>query len=80
MLGTFAGVVAAVVFGSALLILLLTPIFCFIDVVRTPSTTFRAVGSSKILWIVLLIWFTIFAGIVYLAAVRPKLLDFKGIP
>jgi len=69
----FVGVLLAMVFLSAALILALLPAACLIAVVRTPFATFRAAGSNKILWVILLIWLNLFAGVVYLAAVRPRL-------
>ncbi len=49
------------------------PLYCILDAATTPSTTFRDAGSSKALWIVLLIWLNLFAAVIYLASIRPRL-------
>ena len=69
----FASGVIAVALGLVFVFVAFLPVFCLIDAISRPSTAFRAVGSSKALWVVLLIWLNLFASIVYLASVRPKL-------
>jgi hypothetical protein len=51
----------------------LLPLYCILDAATTPSKTFRDAGSSKALWIVLLIWLNLFAVVIYLASIRPRL-------
>ena len=41
-----AGVAAAIVFSIALLVRLLAPIYCVINVIVTPSATFRSAGTQ----------------------------------
>ena len=72
-------VVLAVIVALVFLFVVFLPLFCLIDVVARPSSTFREVGSSKALWVVLLIWLTLLAAVIYLASVRPRLEAAKGL-
>jgi hypothetical protein len=76
--GIFVGGLFAAVFALIFIFVALLPLFCFIDVVFTPSTTFRSAGSSKALWVVLIIWLNILAAFIYLVVVRPRLSDVKA--
>jgi uncharacterized membrane protein YwzB len=75
----------AELFGQQGLIILLLPVFlgvalwALIDAAIRPDAAFRAAGQSKVLWIILpivgIFLFVIVGGIlgvVYLAAIRPK--------
>ena len=62
-----------VILGLVFVVVAFLPLYCILDAASTPSTTFRDAGSSKALWIVLLIWLNLFASVIYLASVRPKL-------
>jgi hypothetical protein len=64
------------VFGFIALVL---PIWALIDAISRPSAAFTAAGSSKGLWITLIVVFWLLTGIigavlsiVYLASIRPR--------
>jgi hypothetical protein len=75
-----------VIFGADGLIILLVvvvtlviPIWALIDSISRPSRAFAAAGSSKGMWIALIVLFWLFTGIVgvilsivYLASIRPR--------
>lgn len=55
------------------------PIWAIVDAIRTPSSAFARAGSSKAMWLILLIVFAVLAffvaaviGVVYLARIRPR--------
>ena len=77
---TVARAVVALAWCTALLVLLLAPVDCLVDIVRTPSSTFRRVASNKALWSVLVIGLNVLGAMVYLAAVRPELVDASALP
>ena len=61
------------------LVFIVIPISAIVDAISRPGATFTAAGSSKGLWIALLVIFWIFTGIiglvlaiVYLASIRPR--------
>jgi len=61
------------------LIALVLPIWALIDAISRPSGAFSAAGSSKGMWIALIVLFWVFTGIigavlsiVYLASIRPR--------
>ena len=69
--GLFILVVAIVSIGI--------PLWAIIDAATKPSVAFRAAGSSKAMWIALIIVFSFFTGIiglilaiVYLSWIRPR--------
>jgi Protein of unknown function (DUF2516) len=78
--------VSGVIFGANGLIVLLValvtlvlPIWALIDSISRPSGAFTAAGSSKGMWIGLIVVFWFFTGIVgmvlsvvYLASIRPR--------
>ena len=58
---------------------LVIPIWALIDSISRPSRTFTAAGSSKEMWIALIVVFWFFTGIVgvvlsiiYLVSIRPR--------
>lgn len=62
-----------------LVIVLVVPIWALIDSISRPSGAFTAAGSSKGMWIALIVLFWLFTGIVgvilsvvYLASIRPR--------
>ena len=77
---------AGVVFGLDGVILLLValvtlviPIWALVDSISRPAGAFAAAGSSKGMWIALIVLLWLFTGIlglvlavVYLAAIRPR--------
>ncbi len=63
---------AAVLFVLVFIVLLVLPLYCVIDAAKRSSVAFEKADSNKTLWIVLPLVFGILAGVVYLAAVRPK--------
>lgn len=61
------------------LVTLVIPIWALIDSISRPSGAFTAAGSSKGMWIALIVLFWLFTGIVgvilsvvYLASIRPR--------
>jgi hypothetical protein len=61
------------------LVALVIPIWALIDAISRPAGAFAAAGSSKGMWIALIILFWLFTGIVgvilsivYLASIRPR--------
>jgi hypothetical protein len=67
------------VFLIVVLAMLAIPIWAFADAVSRPSAAFAAAGSSKGLWITLIVvlWFLtgivgLILSIVYLASIRPR--------
>jgi hypothetical protein len=69
-----------VVLDLVLVVVAFLPLYCILDAALTPSTTFRNAGSSKALWAVLLIWLNLFASVIYLASVRPRLKAHDSLP
>ncbi|GEM_PF-1938359 len=69
-----------VVLDLVLVVVAFLPLYCILDAALTPSTTFRKAGSSKALWAVLLIWLNLFASVIYLASVRPRLKAQDSLP
>jgi hypothetical protein len=72
------GVDGLIVVVIALLTLVI-PIWALIDSISRPSGAFAAAGSSKGMWIALIVLFWLFTGIVgvilsvvYLASIRPR--------
>jgi hypothetical protein len=62
-----------------ILVILVIPIWAFIDAVSRPAAAFKAARSSKGMWIALIVVFSLLTGIigtvfsiVYLASVRPR--------
>lgn len=43
-----------------------------IDAARRPDQAFQAAGSSKVLWIVLIVLLGTLGSLIYLLAIRPK--------
>jgi len=78
--------VAGVIFGGdglivlvIALVTLVIPVWALIDSISRPSGAFTAAGSSKGMWIALIVLFWLFTGIVgvilsvvYLASIRPR--------
>ncbi len=67
------------VIAFLMLATLVLPIWAVVDAASRPYGAFSAAGSSKVLWIVLIIVFWLFTwiigvvlSIVYLAAIRPR--------
>ena len=68
--------------GVVILVLFVTigvPLWAIIDAVSRPTGAFTAAGSSKGLWLALIILLTLFTGIVgvivsgvYLTSIRPR--------
>ena len=61
------------------LVALVIPIWALVDSISRPSGAFSAAGSSKGLWVALIVVFWFFTGIVgvilsivYLASIRPR--------
>lgn len=48
-------------------------IFALVDAIRRPASAWRAAGSSKPLWIFLILILQFFGALAYLAGVRPRL-------
>ena len=78
MLGSLGGSFAALIWVG-LVISLVIALWAIMDVISRPTAGFKAAGSSKPMWLILLIvaWlFTIVVGlilsVVYLAAIRPR--------
>ncbi len=67
-----------IVFVIALVVLVI-PIWALVDSISRPSSAFAAAGSSKGMWIALIVLFWLFTGVVglilsavYLASIRPR--------
>ena len=78
MLGSLGGSYAALIWVG-LFIALVIALWSIMDVISRPTAGFKAAGSSKPMWLILLIvaWlFTIVVGlilsVVYLASIRPR--------
>lgn len=61
------------------LVALVVPIWALVDSISRPSGAFTAAGSSKGMWVALIVVFWFFTGIVgvilsivYLASIRPR--------
>lgn len=61
------------------LVAVVIPIWALVDSISRPSGAFVAAGSSKGMWIALIVFFWLFTGIVgvilsivYLSAIRPR--------
>jgi hypothetical protein len=61
------------------LVTLVVPIWALVDSISRPTVAFTAAGSSKGMWIALIVLFWLFTGIigvvlsiVYLASIRPR--------
>lgn len=61
------------------LVALIVPIWALVDSISRPTAAFTAAGSSKGMWIALIVLFWLFTGIigvvlsiVYLASIRPR--------
>ncbi len=55
-------------------------IFAIVDVARRSDREFKAVGSEKTMWLILVLLAGIPAAIAYLAAVRPRLESAPPVP
>ena len=78
MISVIFGVDGLIVLVVALVTLVI-PIWALIDSISRPGGAFTAAGSSKGLWIALIVVFWLFTGIVgvilsvvYLASIRPR--------
>ena len=78
MLGSIGGAYGVLVW-IGLAIAIVTPVWAIVDAISRPTAAFHAAGSSKALWLTLLIatWIlTILIGlvlaVVYLVAIRPR--------
>jgi len=78
MTGVIFGVDGLIVLVVALVTLVI-PLWALIDSIARPSAAFAAAGSSKGMWIALIVLFWLFTGIVgvilsivYLASIRPR--------
>ena len=78
MTGAIFGVEGLIVLVIALVTLVI-PIWALIDSISRPSGAFAAAGSSKGMWIALIVLFWLLTGIVgvilsivYLASIRPR--------
>jgi uncharacterized protein involved in exopolysaccharide biosynthesis len=62
--------------GTALwfIIVIVVPIAAIISAATTPSSTFRAANSNKVLWVLLPILFGFIAACLYFFWIRPRLL------
>jgi hypothetical protein len=67
-------VTVVVLFALFFIVLLAMPLYCVIDAAMRSSTSFESADSNKTLWIVLPLVFGFVAAIVYLVAVRPKVI------
>ena len=68
------GFTVAIVFAMFVIVLLAMPLYCVIDAAMRSSRAFESADSNKTLWIVLPLVFGFIAAIVYLVAVRPKVI------
>jgi len=78
MAGAIIGVDGIIVFVIAL-VGLVVPLWAVVDAISRPSPAFKAAGSSKGMWVALILVFWLLTGligvvlaIVYLAAIRPR--------
>ena len=78
MTGVIFGVDGLIVVVVAVVTLVI-PIWALVDSISRPSGAFAAAGSSKGMWITLIVLFWLFTGIVgvilsvvYLASIRPR--------
>ena len=62
-----------------ILVFLVLPIWALVDAISRPAGAFKAAGSSKGMWIALIVVFSLLTGIVgvvlsivYLASIRPR--------
>jgi hypothetical protein len=76
--GVIFGLDGVFVFLIALVALVI-PIWALVDSISRPTGAFTAAGSSKGMWIALIVLFWLFTGIVgvilsvvYLASIRPR--------
>jgi hypothetical protein len=76
--GAVFGVDGVIVLLIALVFLVI-PIWAIVDAISRPAGAFAAAGSSKGMWIALVVLFWFFTGIigfilsiVYLASIRPR--------
>jgi len=72
------GLDGLIILGIALMTIII-PIWALVDSVSRPSGAFAAAGSSKGMWVALIVVFWFFTGIVgvilsivYLASIRPR--------
>ena len=78
MAGAIFGVDGVIILMIALVTMVI-PIWALVDAISRPSGAFVAAGSSKGMWIALIVLFWLFTGIigvilsvVYLASIRPR--------
>ena len=78
MAGAIIGVDGIIVFAIALVGLVI-PLWAIVDALSRPSGAFKAAGSSKGMWVALILVFWLLTGligvvlaVVYLAAIRPR--------
>jgi len=78
MAGAIIGVDGIIVFVIAL-VGLVVPLWAVVDAISRPSPAFKAAGSSKGMWVALILVFWLLTGligvvlaVVYLAAIRPR--------
>jgi hypothetical protein len=78
MVGAIVGVDGIIVFAIALVGLVI-PLWAIVDALSRPSGAFKAAGSSKGMWVALILVFWLLTGligvvlaVVYLAAIRPR--------
>ena len=84
MIGDIVGpdmLVVAVIF----LVGLVVPVWAIVDAASRPSQAFRLAGSSKTMWISLIVVFWLITGLigvilacVYLASIRPRVKSISG--
>lgn len=67
-----------------LIVFLVLPIWALVDAISRPSSAFSTAGSSKGMWIALIVVFSLLTGIigvvlsiVYLASIRPRVRAIK---
>jgi hypothetical protein len=72
------GAIGIIVFVIAL-VGLVVPLWAVVDAISRPSPAFKAAGSSKGMWVALILVFWLLTGligvvlaVVYLAAIRPR--------
>jgi hypothetical protein len=78
MIGEIFGIDGLIILIVALVGLVI-PIWALVDAISRPGAAFTAAGSSKGMWLALILVFWIFTGvvgfilsIVYLASIRPR--------
>ncbi len=78
MLGSLSGLYVALIWVG-LFIAFVIPLWAIVDAISRPTAGFKAAGSSKALWLILLIVTWILTGlvglilsVVYLASIRPR--------